>query len=122
MAENGAPDPLAVLRRRVQAFIDSPLASKCIGCGHADQSHNELGYCRVRSKTTGECPCETGTSIRVQAAVILRDLPPVAPLLGSPENPITVPVDDFAQRAMGRPTPPVQTCGHLDPDGCGCDR
>lgn len=33
---------------------------KCSVCAHALSSHNDLGYCQVRSKRDGECCCDTG--------------------------------------------------------------
>ena len=62
------------LKNRLQHLIDSPIGNRCVSCGHADGSHNSLGYCQVRSRSS-ECTCEVGTSIASTASIILRDLP-----------------------------------------------
>lgn len=41
----------------------SPLAGKCIECGHAGATHNESGYCQARTKRWGECICESGWTV-----------------------------------------------------------
>lgn len=55
------------IERNLQDLIDSPVANRCVVCGHV--SHNELGYCQV-----GQCTCSTGTTVEGVARIIRRDL------------------------------------------------
>lgn len=40
----------------------SGTVERCGVCGHALSMHNDLGYCRARSRSKGECPCDLTTA------------------------------------------------------------
>jgi hypothetical protein len=57
----------AAAKRLIEA--NAPFADKCLECGHANNSHNELAYCQI-----GECGCETGRGLIHEGRTILDAL------------------------------------------------
>lgn len=71
------PDRYRRLARGLAAIETSPLARKCMTCGHVN--HNEGGYCQ-----TGQCACDNGYSFQDFAQITRRDFPNE---LGTTPNP-----------------------------------
>lgn len=71
--EQAIADARAEANREVGLLLQEidthPMKGRCSECGHAQRSHNDLGYCQV-----GQCTCGSGWSladrvVRVRAAL-----------------------------------------------------